>query len=70
MAITRFSIGSHIECRLKDTPDRIGVELTITGVFRSGGMSHEEIESRLREMLAGMDIDASHDSHKSSPSKG
>ena len=58
MATSHFRIGPGITCQLKDTPDKQGVEVTLTGVFRHGGMTHSEIESRLRKMLSDLDIDA------------
>ena len=58
MATSRFEIGTGIVCQIKDTTDRMGVEITLTGVFRHGGMSHAEIESKLRELLNELDIDS------------
>ena len=58
MAKSQFRIGPGIVCQLKDSPDRDGVEVTLSGVFRHGGMDHSEIESRLRELLNDFDIDA------------
>ena len=66
MATTRFRIGTGVVCQLKDTPDMSGVEVTLTGVFRHGGIMHSEIESRLRELLSELDIDGA-SSTKSKP---
>jgi len=57
MTTSRFEIGPGIECEVKDTEDRSGMEILLKGRFRHGGLTHDEIESRLSQCFGELDID-------------
>ena len=57
MRKTRCEIRSGIDCQIKDTPDELGVEIALAGSFRHGGMTHEEIETKLKKAFCELDID-------------
>lgn len=57
MSITQFDIGPGVICILKDTPDKQEIEIIIKGIFRHGGLSHDEIKSRLIKSFCEIDVD-------------
>lgn len=57
MQTTLGSIGAGVLYAIKDTEDGAGVEIEINGTFRHGGMTHSEIEQKLKDCFCELDID-------------
>ena len=57
MPITQFDIGPGVICILKDTTDKQGVEIIIKGIFRHGGLTHDEIKACLMKSFCEIDVD-------------
>jgi hypothetical protein len=54
---TELNLGPGVICNLSDTPDGCGIDISIEGTFRHGGMTHKEIGGRLVECFQCLDID-------------
>lgn len=57
MAVTEFELGVGVEGIIEPTPDSDGHIIKITGAFRSGGMTDEEVVQKFQEFWQEIDID-------------
>lgn len=52
------AIGPGVDVWLKATEDGMGYQIELKGTFRSGGMTEDEVVTKLRDFWKTIDIDA------------